>query len=60
MADREITVRVKVCEKEHGGPNNAAVLYGHGGRRDACLRIEGTNTWVYEPRRTRQTKKKGG
>jgi hypothetical protein len=54
MNKREIAKRLKVCELRHGAPDNSADVYGHDGRhRDrTCIRIHGTDTWVYSPSET--------
>ena len=43
---------LKVCKENHGGESNAATVYGHYGRlsRRVCIRLYGTNTWIYDPR----------
>jgi hypothetical protein len=39
--------RLRICDMQHGRPGNAASVYGHAVR--TCIRIKGTNTWVYDP-----------
>jgi hypothetical protein len=50
--DRKTRRRItglKVCTKNHGGPGNAATVYGHPGSVRVCIRLHNTNTWVYDP-----------
>lgn len=47
---REIMKHLRVCKKEHGGPGNAATVYGHHASRRSCIRLYDTDTWVYDPR----------
>lgn len=49
MNKREIVKHLAVCERDHGGSHNAAIVYGHWGARRDCIRIQGTDTWVYSP-----------
>lgn len=51
-APRELTPtqQLKVCKQEHGLDGNAATVYGHHGSVRVCIRIFGTNKWVYDPR----------
>lgn len=62
MNKREIAKRLRVCERDHGGPLNAATLYGHFERdRRECIRIHGTDTWVYSaPAPMKITTPRGG
>jgi hypothetical protein len=41
--------KVKVCDQEHGAKDNAATVYGHFGSPRTCIRIKGTDQWVYDP-----------
>jgi hypothetical protein len=41
--------RVETCRLNHGWPGNAATVYGHPGSVRVCIRIHGTDTWVYSP-----------
>lgn len=45
-----INLSARVCSAEHGGPNNAATVYGHYAdlRNRTCMRLPGTDTWVYD------------
>lgn len=49
MPKREIVKHIRVCTEDHGGPHNAATVYGHyanlGNR--SCLRLIGTDVWIY-------------
>lgn len=39
------------CRLEHGGPANAATVYGHHGSQRVCIRLAGQGRiWVYDPR----------
>jgi hypothetical protein len=40
---------LKVCKRDHGGPGNAATVYGHHGSMRTCIRIKATDEWVYDP-----------
>jgi hypothetical protein len=48
--DSEITKALRVCDQPHGGPSNGASIYGHHGSVRTCIRLHGTDTWVYDPR----------
>lgn len=41
---------LKVCEQPHGAEHNEASVYGHHGSRRTCIRLFGTDTWLYDPR----------
>lgn len=45
-----IHLPLKVCDKDHGGKGNAATVYGHLASVRNCIRLQGTDTWVYDPR----------
>lgn len=49
-----ITLTAKVCGLEHGGPRNAAVVYGHHGTNRTCVRLGKSLTWVYDPRKKKE------
>lgn len=44
---KTIIVRARVCNKTHGGPGNAATVYGHFGSTQTCVRIGTSSVWVY-------------
>lgn len=46
---KQIMVKVTLCDQEHGGPGNAARVYGHYNDTGACLRIGDTDEWVHTP-----------
>lgn len=50
--DRTILVKAKVCDETHGGPGNAATVYGHFGSTKTCVRIGMSNVWVFDLTRT--------
>lgn len=54
--DRTIALTGKVCGDEHGGPNNAAEVYGHFGSTRVCTRVGMTSTWVYDLKRAPKRK----
>lgn len=41
---------LRVCDEDHGGPGNAATVYGHLASVRNCIRLFDTDTWVYDPR----------
>lgn len=41
---------LRLCRRDHGGSLNAAHVYGHHGSERICIRLFGTNRWVYDPR----------
>lgn len=44
------TDALRLCRKDHGGSLNSAIVYGHHGSVRVCIRLFGTNRWVYDPR----------
>jgi len=46
---KALSVSLRVCDDDHGGPNNAASVYGHHGSRRTCIRIKDTDLWVFNP-----------
>lgn len=56
-AEREIVVEVKVCSRDHGGPSNAATVYGHyEPDKRTCIRIGQSGAWVHTPKRVKKGK----
>lgn len=45
----DLTVRLTVCNEEHGGEGNPARVYGHHGSPRTCIRVKATDRWVYDP-----------
>lgn len=41
---------VAVCTKTHGAEWNVAHVYGHFDGVRTCIRLFGSNTWIYDPR----------
>ena len=37
-----------VCDQDHGGPDNAATVYGHYGSVRVCIRLKDTDIWIYD------------
>lgn len=44
---RTVKITATACTDEHGGPNNAATVYGHFGSTKVCVRVLGTDVWVF-------------
>jgi hypothetical protein len=42
--------RLRTCRLAHGGPSNAASVYGHHGSVRVCIRLHGTTVWIYDPK----------
>lgn len=41
---------LKPCAREHGVEGNDSTVYGHRGSIRICIRLWGSNTWVFDPR----------
>lgn len=37
-----------VCDQTHGEEDNAASVYGHYGSVRICIRLKGTDIWIYD------------
>lgn len=48
MTEQSIVLMAKICSREHGGDQNKAEVYGHWGDKRNCLRIDGTDVWIYD------------
>ena len=44
------TEALAICNETHGSAGNAATVYGHHASVRTCIRLYGSDTWVYDPR----------
>jgi len=47
MKKSEWAKRLRTCHLDHGGTYNGATVYGHTYPWRECIRIKGTDVWVY-------------
>lgn len=47
--DERTRVALKKCTLTHGVEGNDSTVYGHHGSVRICIRLYGTDDWVYDP-----------
>lgn len=55
---RKIRLVANICTEDHGGPNNSAEVYGHWGSSRTCVRLPGSDTWVFNVRKPEKKESK--